>query len=173
MLFRSGGGQGKSWDWSEASGLIEQGYDGSYNGDAYGSVMYQNENLSVRVSDEFMQAANDGGDWWTRADAAGIVHALVGKLSLADGQIADNITAFINHIRSVKPAAVKGNYIRSITVSASMSPGVPVIAASAGSIPFSSMQWKTFSSTTMASSIPGTAARCSGSPCCPRTRRAR
>src|SRR5581483_6034417 len=40
----------------KAWALIEQGYDGSYNGDAYGSVMYQNENLSVRVSDEFMQA---------------------------------------------------------------------------------------------------------------------
>jgi ribonucleoside-diphosphate reductase alpha chain len=46
--------------------LIEQGYDGSYNGDAYGSVMYQNENLSVRVSDEFMNAALEGREWWTR-----------------------------------------------------------------------------------------------------------
>ena len=55
----------------KAWALIEQGYDGSYNGDAYGSVMYQNENLSVRVSDEFMQAANDGGDWWTRAVTTG------------------------------------------------------------------------------------------------------
>jgi len=51
----------------KAWALIEQGYDGSYNGDAYGSVMYQNENLSVRVSDEFMQAAIDGKEWWTRA----------------------------------------------------------------------------------------------------------
>ena len=50
----------------KAWALIEQGYDGSYNGDAYGSVMYQNENLSVRVSDEFMQAAMDGKEWWTR-----------------------------------------------------------------------------------------------------------
>jgi ribonucleoside-diphosphate reductase alpha chain len=50
----------------KAWALIEQGYDGSYNGDAYGSVMYQNENLSVRVSDEFMGAAVNGGDWWTR-----------------------------------------------------------------------------------------------------------
>ena len=40
----------------KAWALIEQGYDGSYNGDAYGSVMYQNENLSVRASDDFMQA---------------------------------------------------------------------------------------------------------------------
>jgi ribonucleoside-diphosphate reductase alpha chain len=51
----------------KAWALIEQGYDGSYNGDAYGSVMYQNENLSVRVSDEFMKAAETGAEWWTRA----------------------------------------------------------------------------------------------------------
>ncbi|HWN65019.1 MAG TPA: vitamin B12-dependent ribonucleotide reductase [Candidatus Binatus sp.] len=50
----------------KAWALIEQGYDGSYNGDAYGSVMYQNENLSVRVSDEFMDAALEGREWWTR-----------------------------------------------------------------------------------------------------------
>ncbi len=50
----------------KAWALIEQGYDGSYNGDAYGSVMYQNENLSVRVSDEFMDAAVEGSEWWTK-----------------------------------------------------------------------------------------------------------
>ncbi|HUC85680.1 MAG TPA: vitamin B12-dependent ribonucleotide reductase [Candidatus Acidoferrales bacterium] len=55
----------KSW------ALIEQGYDGSYNGDAYGSVMYQNENLSVRASDEFMQAAVEGKEWWTRSVTTG------------------------------------------------------------------------------------------------------
>ena len=55
----------------KAWALIEQGYDGSFNGDAYGSVMYQNENLSVRVSDEFMQAALDGREWWTRSVTTG------------------------------------------------------------------------------------------------------
>jgi ribonucleoside-diphosphate reductase alpha chain len=55
----------------KAWALIEHGYDGSYNGDAYGSVMYQNENLSVRVSDEFMQAALDGREWWTRSITSG------------------------------------------------------------------------------------------------------
>ena len=50
----------------KAWALIEQGYDGTYNGDAYGSVMYQNENLSVRVSDEFMEAALEDSEWWTR-----------------------------------------------------------------------------------------------------------
>ncbi len=50
----------------KAWALIESGYDGSYNGDAYGSVMYQNENLSVRVSDEFMDAAVEDREWWTK-----------------------------------------------------------------------------------------------------------
>jgi ribonucleoside-diphosphate reductase alpha chain len=55
----------------KAWALIEQGYDGSYNGDAYGSVMYQNENLSVRASDEFLQAALDGRKWQTRSVTTG------------------------------------------------------------------------------------------------------
>jgi ribonucleoside-diphosphate reductase alpha chain len=55
----------------KAWALIEQGYDGSFNGEAYGSVMYQNENLSVRVSDDFMQAAVDGREWWTRSVTTG------------------------------------------------------------------------------------------------------
>ncbi len=58
--------EAKQKEEKKAWALIEQGYDGSYNGDAYGSVMYQNENLSVRVSDEFMEAALDGREWWTR-----------------------------------------------------------------------------------------------------------
>ncbi|PYL12796.1 MAG: vitamin B12-dependent ribonucleotide reductase [Verrucomicrobia bacterium] len=56
----------------KAWALIEQGYDGSYNGDAYGSVMYQNENVSVRVSDEFMEAALEGREWWTRRVTDGL-----------------------------------------------------------------------------------------------------
>ncbi len=56
----------KTIEEKKAWALIEQGYDGSYNGDAYGSVMFQNENLTVRASDDFMQAAIEGSDWWTR-----------------------------------------------------------------------------------------------------------
>src|SRR6187401_27934 len=55
----------------KAWALIEQGYNGSYNGEAYGSVMYQNENLSVRVSDQFMEAALAGKEWWTRSVTTG------------------------------------------------------------------------------------------------------
>ncbi len=61
----------KQLEEKKAWALIEQGYDGSYNGQAYGSVMYQNENLSVRVSDQFMQAAMDGKEWWTRSVTTG------------------------------------------------------------------------------------------------------
>ncbi len=55
----------------KAWALIEQGYDGSYNGEAYGSVMYQNENLSVRAGDPFMEAALAGQEWWTRSITSG------------------------------------------------------------------------------------------------------
>jgi len=58
--------EAKAKEEKKAWALIEQGYDGSYNGEAYGSIMYQNENLSIRVSDEFMNAAIDGKEWWTR-----------------------------------------------------------------------------------------------------------
>ncbi len=55
----------------KAWALIEQGYDGSFNGDAYSSVMYQNANLSARVTDEFMQAAADNAEWQTYAVTTG------------------------------------------------------------------------------------------------------
>jgi ribonucleoside-diphosphate reductase alpha chain len=50
----------------KAWALIEEGYDPSFNGDAYASIKYQNENLSVRASDAFMQAAVDGTKFYTR-----------------------------------------------------------------------------------------------------------
>ncbi len=47
--------------------LIDAGYDGSINGEAYSSIFFQNANHSVRVTDEFMQAVVDDGMWTTRA----------------------------------------------------------------------------------------------------------
>lgn len=63
--------EAKATEEKKAWALIEQGYDGSYNGEAYGSVMYQNENLSIRAGDEFMQAAENGEAWWTRSVTTG------------------------------------------------------------------------------------------------------
>jgi len=58
--------EAKTKEERKAWALIEQGYDGNFNGEAYSSVMYQNENLSIRASDEFMHAALEGREWWTR-----------------------------------------------------------------------------------------------------------
>lgn len=63
----------KSKEEKKVQALINEGYDPSFNGEAYGSAMYQNENLSVRVTDEFMQAAIDDKPWYTKAVTDGRV----------------------------------------------------------------------------------------------------
>lgn len=61
-----------------------------------------------------------------RNDSGGNVHAVVGKLSFEPAKLAENISAFINHVVSIKPAAVRGQYIKGIALSATMSPSVRV-----------------------------------------------
>jgi len=51
----------------KAWALIDEGYDGSFNGEAYNSIFFQNSNNSVRVSDDFMRAVIDDKPWTTRA----------------------------------------------------------------------------------------------------------
>ena len=61
-----------------------------------------------------------------RNDKGGNVAAPVGKLNFSETQLVENISTFLNHLRTVKPAAAKGAYIRTITISATMSPGIRV-----------------------------------------------
>jgi ribonucleoside-diphosphate reductase alpha chain len=57
----------------KAWALIDAGYDGSFTGPAYASVFFQNSNNSVRVTDEFMRAVLDDGEWQTRSVTTGEV----------------------------------------------------------------------------------------------------
>ncbi len=61
-----------------------------------------------------------------RNDKGGNVAAPVGKLSFSDENLIENILAFLTYLRTLKPSASKGVFIRSITISATMSPGIHV-----------------------------------------------
>ncbi|MCI0695516.1 vitamin B12-dependent ribonucleotide reductase [candidate division KSB1 bacterium] len=61
----------KASEEKKAWSLIDAGYDGSFNGEAYNSIFFQNANHSVRVTDEFMRAAESDRVWQTRAVTTG------------------------------------------------------------------------------------------------------
>ena len=69
-----------------------------------------------------------------RVDKAGNVHTPVGKRSFNEVQLRDNAMALIEAIVRAKPAAAKGTYLRSLTVSSTMSPGVPVDAVAVANL---------------------------------------
>jgi len=70
-----------------------------------------------------------GGKIEYRVEKAGIVHARIGKSSFNEAALADNATALIQQLVRQKPATAKGTYLRSITVSSTMGPGVKVDTA--------------------------------------------
>ena len=59
-----------------------------------------------------------------RNDSGGIVHAVVGKLSFEPGKLQENIQALLSMIQGMKPHTIKGHYVKSVSISATMSPGV-------------------------------------------------
>lgn len=61
-----------------------------------------------------------------RTDAGGNVHAVVGKLSFEAGKLAENISAFVTHVLNLKPATVRGQYVKGVALSATMSPSVRI-----------------------------------------------
>jgi len=70
--------------------------------------------------------AAKGGSVEYRAEKAGLVHAGIGKLSFSDKDVAENIKSFIFEIKRIRPSGVKGTYIKKITVSSTMGPGIKI-----------------------------------------------
>ncbi len=80
------------------------------------------------VTADVVQAVKDfaAGKVEFRNDAGGNVHAVVGKLSFEEPKLLENIDAFVNHMKKIKPSAMKGTYIKKVCLSATMSPSVQV-----------------------------------------------
>jgi large subunit ribosomal protein L1 len=66
------------------------------------------------------------GGWLDCVDKTGNVHAPIGKVSFSQDQLSDNLGAFMEQIVRAKPSAAKGTYVRSVTVSSTMGPGVAI-----------------------------------------------
>ena len=80
------------------------------------------------VTDKLEQAVKEfkAGRITFKVDKAGNVHVPVGRKSFEPEKLADNINEFLNHLIRIKPAAAKGNYMRSIHLSSTMSPSIPI-----------------------------------------------
>lgn len=83
---------------------------------------------SGTVTMDVGRAVNEvkGGKIEFRVDKTGNLHAPVGKVSFTPEQLQDNLKAFMESVVRAKPAAAKGTYVRSVTVSSTMGPGVRV-----------------------------------------------
>ena len=71
-----------------------------------------------------------GGSVEFRVEKAGIVHAGVGKASFTEKALVENIKAFVEAVAKAKPAGSKGTYIKKVSVSSTMGPGVKIDAGS-------------------------------------------
>jgi large subunit ribosomal protein L1 len=87
--------------------------------------------VTVNVG-EAVKAAK-GGQVEFRAEKAGIVHAGIGKASFGIEQLAENVRAFVGAINRSKPTGAKGTYIKKVSLSSTMGPGLKVDLASVAS----------------------------------------
>jgi large subunit ribosomal protein L1 len=80
------------------------------------------------VTMDIAKAVTDakGGKIDFKVDKAGIVHAAIGKVSFDAAKIAENANELMQTIMKLKPASAKGSYVRSVTMSSTMSPGVTI-----------------------------------------------
>ena len=74
---------------------------------------------------EAVKAAK-GGEVQFRAEKGGVVHAGIGKASFDEKQLVENVNAFIDAVAKAKPTGTKGSYMKGITLSSTMGPGVTV-----------------------------------------------
>jgi large subunit ribosomal protein L1 len=86
------------------------------------------------VTMDVTQAVKDakGGAVEFRVEKAGIVHAGVGKASFEEKAIAENVRALIDSVVKAKPAGAKGHYVKRISISSTMGPGVKIALDSVG-----------------------------------------
>ena len=84
---------------------------------------------SGTVSDNVGQVVREfrAGKVEFRNDDTGNVHAIVGKKSFAREKLVENVSAFLDHLRAIKPSSAKGNFMQKVTVSTTMGPGVRVL----------------------------------------------
>lgn len=75
--------------------------------------------------------AAKGGEVQFKAEKAGVVHAGVGKASFDANKLAENIRAFVDAVQKAKPAGAKGTYMKKVSLTSTMGPGVSVDVASA------------------------------------------
>ena len=78
------------------------------------------------VTMDVAKAVNDTkmGQVNYRTDSFGNIHGIIGKASFEENKLSENLLAFVNAIIKVKPATVKGNYIKNISISSTMGPGI-------------------------------------------------
>ena len=89
---------------------------------------------SGTVTFEVGQAVREAkaGEIAFRVDKNGIIHAAVGKKSFSSSQLRENVQAFIDTVNRLKPTTAKGVYVKSITVSSTMGPGVRIDRSTIG-----------------------------------------
>ena len=75
--------------------------------------------------------AAKGGEVQFKVEKAGVVHAGIGKASFAEGKLVENVKAFVGAVQKAKPTGAKGMYMKSISLSSTMGPGVKVDVAAA------------------------------------------
>ncbi|NJS38091.1 MAG: 50S ribosomal protein L1 [Rhodobacteraceae bacterium] len=75
--------------------------------------------------------AAKGGEVQFKVEKAGVIHAGIGKVSFTEDKLAENVRAFVDAVSKARPAGAKGTYVKKVSLSSTMGPGVSVDIASA------------------------------------------